>query len=161
MKTSLRLRLRRLSDTEGVAAVEFAIILIVFLSIVMGILEFGYDWYLRNALANASREGCRWGVMYRTDAAGNLIDPCHLTAGQTIQDVVSNYLTPLLPAGTSWTTTVSGAGYTNEFDASGSLANPLTVTVSTTKTWSALGSLIPGLDLNNMTITVATTMRRE
>ena len=43
MKTTLRSRLKRLSDTEGVAAVEFAIILIVFLSIVMGILEFGYD----------------------------------------------------------------------------------------------------------------------
>ena len=30
-----------------------------------------------------------------------------------------------------------------------------------TKTWSALGNLIPGLNLNNMTITVATTMRME
>ena len=65
MQSTLRSHLRRFSDTEGVAAVEFAIILTVFLAIVMGILEFGYDWYLRNALANASREGCRWGVMYR------------------------------------------------------------------------------------------------
>jgi len=32
---------------------------------------------------------------------------------------------------------------------------------SATKTWSALGNLIPGLNLNNMTITVATTMRME
>ena len=165
MQSTLRSNLRRFSDTEGVAAVEFAIILLVFLTIVMGILEFGYDWYLRNALANASREGCRWGVMYRVDAAGNLINPCNLTSGQTIPDVVNKYLFdplhPLLPAGTAVTTTVSGAGYTAEFDASGSLANPLTVTVSTTKTWSALGSLIPGLDLSNTTITVATTMRRE
>ncbi len=161
MKSTLRSSVKRLSDTEGVAAVEFAVILMVFLAIVMGILEFGYDWYLRNALANASREGCRWGVMYRVDAANNLLNPCDLPPGSTIQDVVSNYLRPLLADGTTWTTTVSGAGYTAEFDASGSIANPLTVTVSTVKTWSALGSIIPGLNMNNMTITVATTMRRE
>ena len=61
MKSTLRSHLGRFSGTEGVAAVEFAIILVVFLTIIMGILEFGYDWYLRNALANASREGCRCG----------------------------------------------------------------------------------------------------
>ena len=81
-------------------------------------------------------------------------------AGQTIQDVVNNYLTPILPDGTTCTTTVTGAGLSTEFDATGK-ANPLTVTVTTTKTWSALGNLIPGLNLNNMTITVATTMRME
>ncbi len=160
MKSSLRARLRRFSDTEGVAAVEFAIILLVFLMIVMGILEFGYDWYLRNALANASREGCRWGVMYRVDSAQNWIAPANLPSGKTIQDVVTNYLTPMLPSGTTWTTTVSGAGLTTEFDAAGN-ANPLTVTVSTTKTWSALGGIMPSLHLNNMTITVSTTMRME
>jgi Flp pilus assembly protein TadG len=160
MKSILRSRLQRFSDTEGIAAVEFAIILVVFLTIVMGILEFGYDWYLRNALANASREGCRYGVMYRVDASNNWIAPSVLPSGQTIQDVVNNYLTPILPHGTYVTTTATGAGLNTEFDATGK-ANPLTVTVSTTKTWSALGNLIPGLNLNNMTIQVATTMRME
>jgi len=160
MKSILRSRLQRFSDTEGIAAVEFAIILVVFLTIVMGILEFGYDWYLRNALANASREGCRYGVMYRVDANNHWIPPSALPSGQTVQDVVNGYLTPILPAGTTWTTTVTGAGLNTEFDASNN-ANPLTVTVSTTKTWSALGNLLPGLNLNNMTITVATTMRME
>ncbi len=160
MKSALKSRLERFSDTEGVAAVEFAIILTVFLMIVMGIVEFGYDWYLRNALANASRDGCRWGVLYRVDAANNCMPPCNLPSGQTIHDVVNNYLNPILPSGTTWTTTVSGAGYTTEFNASGA-ANPLTVTVSAVKTWSALGSLVPGLDMNNLTITVATTMRME
>lgn len=160
MKSALQSRLGRLSDTEGVAAVEFAIILTVFLMIVMGILEFGYDWYLRNALANASREGCRWGVMYRVDASKNWLPPSNLPGGKTIQDVVNNYLTPILPSGTTWTTTVTGAGYTTEFDATGA-ANPLTVTVSAVKTWSALGRLVPGLNMNNITITVSTTMRME
>lgn len=164
MKSTIRLHRKRFSDTEGVAAVEFAIILVVFLSIVMGILEFGYDWYLRNALANASREGCRWGVMYKVDAAHNWIPPSALTSGQTIQDVVNKYLFdpvhPLLPAGTVVTTTATGAGLNTEFDATGK-ANPLTVTVTTIKTWSALGNLIPGLHMNNMTIQVATTMRME
>ena len=162
MQSTLRSHLRRFSDTKGVAAVEFAIILTVFLAIVMGILEFGYDWYLRNALANASREGCRYGVMYRANASGQWISPSALPSGQTIQDVVNNYLNQILPAGTNVTTIVSGAGYnaTNDIDPTGK-AYPLTVTVTTTKTWSALGNLIPGLHLDNMTITVATTMRRE
>jgi len=99
-------------------------------------------------------------VMYRTDAANNWIAPNALPAGQTIQDVVKNYLNPILPAGTTVTTTTTGAGMNTEFDATGK-ANPLTVTVTTLKTWSALGNLIPGLNLNNMTITVATTMRME
>ena len=96
----------------------------------------------------------------QVDAANNWIAPSALPAGQTIQDVVNNYLTPILPAGTHVTTTATGAGLTTEFDATGK-ANPLTVTVTTHKTWSALGNLIPGLNLNNMTITVATTMRME
>jgi Flp pilus assembly protein TadG len=160
MKSILRSRLRRFLDPEGVAAVEFAIILTVFLAIVLGILEFGYDWYLRNALANASREGARWGVMYKVDTNNHWIPPSALPSGQTVQDVVNSYLTPILPAGTTWTTSVTGTGFNTEFDASNN-ANPLTVTVTTTKTWSALGNLIPGLNLNNMTITVATTMRME
>jgi Flp pilus assembly protein TadG len=160
MKSTPRSHLKRFSDGEGVAAVEFAIILTVLLMIVMGILEFGYDWYLRNAVANASREGVRWGVMYKVDANNNWIAPSALPSGQTRQDVVNNYLTPMLPAGTSWTTTVTGAGLNTEFDATGK-ANPLTVAVTTTKTWSALGNLIPGLNLNNMIVQVATTMRME
>ncbi len=160
MKIMPRSHRQRLADSEGVAAVEFAIILSVFLMIVMGILEFGYDWYLRNALANASREGCRWGVMYRIDAANNWLPPSMLPPGSTIQDVVNNYLTPIMPRGTTWTTTPSGTGYTN-IDSTIAPGLPLTVTVSTTKTWSVLGNLVPGLHLNNMTITVQTTMRVE
>ncbi len=156
MKYTLRSLLRRSPDTEGVAAVEFAIILSVFLMVVLGIVEFGYDWYLKNALANASRDGARYGVMYRVDANGIRTAPNTLPSGQTIKDVVDTSLRQMLAAGTTWTVDISGLGYTDA-----TAGNPLTVTVSSQKTWSAMGNLIPSLHLDNMTITVSTTMRSE
>ncbi|HEY9074197.1 MAG TPA: TadE/TadG family type IV pilus assembly protein [Desulfobaccales bacterium] len=164
MKHPLRLRLRGLSATEGIAAVEFAIIGSVFLMILLGVVEFGYDWFLKHAITNASRDGCRYGVMYRTDPANpnNQIAPSSLTSPNRIEDVVSNYLRQVLPSDSTWTVTCSGAGYTSakgEDPANPGVKLPLTVTVSTTKTWSALGSMIP--QLQDMTVTAQTVMLRE
>ncbi len=75
MKELWRLRLKRISAADGMAVVEFAIILSVFLMMLLGIIEFGYDWYLKHALTNASRDGARYGVMYKTDTASNQIYP--------------------------------------------------------------------------------------
>jgi Flp pilus assembly protein TadG len=127
----------------------------------LGVMEFAYDWYLKQAMANACRDGARYGVMYRVDpVTGARIAPNQLpyTANgasftQTIQNVVSADLTPVLPAN-SWTTTPSGTGYSNATS-----GNPLTVTVSYTKSWSVLGTLLPSA--KNMTITAQTTMYIE
>jgi Flp pilus assembly protein TadG len=161
MKAPLRLRLQKISEADGMAVVEFAIILSVFLMMLLGVIEFGYDWYLKHALTNASRDGARYGVMYKTNTTtGTQIFPSNLPSGtwDTIQNVVKNELNGELPSAIANTVqvTCSGAAWTS---AAPNPGDPLTVTVTATKDWSALGALIPSL--NNSNIAVQTTMNLE
>ncbi len=154
-----KLRLQRIAATDGLAVVEFAIILSVFLMMLLGILEFGYDWYLKHALTNASRDGARYGVMFKTDTATNSqIYPSQLPHGtwKTIQDVVKQELNGELPSAIASSVTVVPSGTAMTAPGPGA---PLTVTVTATKNWSALGALIPSI--NNMTVAVQTTMNLE
>jgi len=142
------------------AAVEFAIILSVFLMMLLGIVEFGFDWYLKHALTNASRDGARYGVMYRTDTGGNRIYPISLPSGSwpSIETMVKNELNGQLPSSIASTVDVNCSG--NAFTlAAPSPGEPLTVQVVATKSWSALGSLVPSLNIS--TVTVQTTMNLE
>ncbi|MEJ5328530.1 MAG: TadE/TadG family type IV pilus assembly protein [Desulfobaccales bacterium] len=58
-------------SSRGVAVVEFAIILPILVTFLVGMVEFGHVWFLQHALTNASREGARVGVVYRKDNNGN------------------------------------------------------------------------------------------
>ena len=49
---------------EGAAAVEFALVLNLLLLLLMGMIDFGHAWFLRQVITNASREGARAGVVY-------------------------------------------------------------------------------------------------
>ncbi len=151
MRTRLRTGRQRSGEAEGTATVEFAIILTVLLMVLLGIIEFGYDWYLKSSLANASRDAARFGTRY-TGATT-------IPSNSDISAVVNAYLTPILPSGTTWTTTPTWTGPVSPPDHSG--GTMLTVQVSTVKTWSALGNLLPSLHLNNMTISASTTMVME
>ena len=51
---------RKPMQQEGVAAVEFAFMLIVLLIIVAGIIEFGRAFWYYNALTKATRDGARY-----------------------------------------------------------------------------------------------------
>lgn len=72
---------------KGAAVVEFAVILPLLLLIVFGIVEFGLIFYNQAILTNASREGARRAIVYRTDGAGNRI-----YSGAEIEDAVEQYL---------------------------------------------------------------------
>lgn len=48
--------------TEGVAAVEFGLILPILMLILVGIIEYGYMFYVDLVLTNAAREGARVGI---------------------------------------------------------------------------------------------------
>jgi len=50
---------------NGTAAVEFALVLPVFLMVIFSTLEFGMALYNKNVLTNASREGARSGIVAR------------------------------------------------------------------------------------------------
>jgi Flp pilus assembly protein TadG len=59
----LRQLLRRGRGQEGVAAVEFAIILPILLLIISGLFDFGWAFYWKETVANASRGGARYAAL--------------------------------------------------------------------------------------------------
>ncbi len=141
--------------TDGAVTVEFAIIISVFLLIVAGIMDFGHAWYMQQVITNASREGARYGITYKTDTSGNRIAPSALSP--TIKNYLLNnyHLTNLLPSDASPDVTPGGDGYN-----SGTRGTPLEVKVTATKTWFILSSLIPGFG-NQKTLTASTVMLCE
>lgn len=57
---------------RGVAAVEFALIAIFFLTLLLGIMEFGRWLFLLNGANEATRLGARLGVVCSVEAPGEL-----------------------------------------------------------------------------------------
>lgn len=58
---------RKKENQRGVAAVEFAIIVLVFITLLFGIIEFGLLMYNQHIVTNAGREGARYGIVYRSE----------------------------------------------------------------------------------------------
>jgi Flp pilus assembly protein TadG len=79
-----------MKNQKGVAAVEFAIILPVLLLLVFGIIEFSLILYDKAVITNASREGARAGIVFRSPS---------LTDAQ-IASIVNAYGANLIPAAT-------------------------------------------------------------
>lgn len=51
---------------EGVAALEFALVLPFLLVLLMGMIDYGYYFYVNSTVVNAAREGARNGVVQPT-----------------------------------------------------------------------------------------------
>ena len=51
------------NNRKGAAVVELAVVLPLLLTLVFGIIEFGWVFMVRETLVNASREGCRVAVL--------------------------------------------------------------------------------------------------
>lgn len=72
----------RRSQERGQALVEFALVLPVFLLLFFGIIDIGRLVYVNNAVAQAAREGSRWGaVADRTQANNYPTNIVNQTAG--------------------------------------------------------------------------------
>lgn len=111
------------SKAEGDSLVEFALILPVLMLILMGIFDLGRAFYAYNVIANAAREGARYGIAHPDDGAGIVaaaealivgLDPGELTitatcpSNETIRlEVTYNFyvVTPLMAQ------FLSGQGY--------------------------------------------------
>lgn len=126
---------------EGAAAVEFAIVLNVLLLLLMGMIDFGHAWFLKQVITNASREGARAGVVYPHPL--NEVQPRVITA------VASH-----LPAGMvtdNPPVIIPGTGLTGD---------PLKVTVTYTKNWWIIKYFVPGM-ADSIQIEGQTVMRYE
>ena len=121
---------------------EFAIILSILLTIVMGIIDFGHAWFLRQIITNASREGARMGVIYQTPGVSE----------SAIQAAVRNYLHPSGLDTPETKVQVEGAG--------GASGTRLKVTVISTKTWWIINKFVPGMG-DEIQMTAETSMRIE
>jgi Flp pilus assembly protein TadG len=135
--------------------VEFAIGASVLFVIVLGIIEFGFLWYQKQVITNASREGARYGVTYQTTSTGTRLAPQNLSP--SIQTVVSNYLNGRIPSG-SYSISVSGDGYSaaNGTEVKGW---DLIVQVTCQNQMDLLSGFIPGLA--NISFTAKTIMKCE
>lgn len=149
-------------DDSGIAAVELAILIPALLLLIFGILEFGHAWYIKQTITSASREGARYGVVYR-NVPGTSTRLSPLNFGNyppltSIGTVVDNYLGQFFDINEKfWTVTPTlalGTGTTKP-DA----GNILTVTVAAPKHWYVLGGLVHGME--DITITASTTMQLE
>ncbi len=73
----MRLRGREGRMERGGTMVEFALTLPVFIILVVGIIEFGWCFFVQHTLQYATREGMRLALVGRTltDASGNVMNP--------------------------------------------------------------------------------------
>ena len=133
----------RQQNERGAAAVEFALLLPVLLTILYGIIEFGMIMYGREVVTNASREGARAGIIQVSPKP---------TSGQ-ITAIATNYLTGTGINPSQVTVTVTGAGG----------ASPTMLTVTATYNYPWLVPYIPAvLGLPSpLPTTMSTTMRNE
>ena len=148
---------RGIRGERGSVAVEAAIIFPVLMLLVFGIIDFGHAWYMRHMMSDASREGARYATRYQTDNANNRILPKNLPISNYVLNTYG--LTGLLPGDAAPSVTPGGPAAT-ESNASLLAGENLLVTVTATKTWFVLGSLIPGFG-DSTTLTVTTTMTCE
>jgi Flp pilus assembly protein TadG len=144
---------RGLRSEQGAIAVEFALLLPVFLLLVFGILDFGHAWYMKQMVSNASREGARYGTRYTTDTAGIHLIPSAFDP--SIATWITSKYTSLLPANADLQVTPGGTGYT-----SGTAGADLSVAVTATKHWWVVGNLVPGLGASK-TLSSTTWMKVE
>lgn len=91
---------------RGAAVVEFAVVLPLLLTILFGIIEYGWVFMVRQTLQTAAREGCRLAVLQTTttpytnvlERVAQVMEPTglttytvtmtHATAGNPIETVV-------------------------------------------------------------------------
>ena len=143
--SALARRFKIFSRCEGVAAVEFAIILPALMFLILGGMDLGHAYYLEHLITNASREGARYATKYishgvTVPTSGQVSTYVKTTLGYNSFNLnnFQVYYPPNTPS-------IDSNGYTD-----------VTVTVTADKYWWILGSL-PGFT-NPTTLKAQTTM---
>lgn len=152
------------SRERGATIFEFALILPLFITLVFGIIEFGHAFYIYHTAISASREGARYGIVYRNKLgvtpATRWVPADWRGSQPSIEDWVKNYYLKQFFGSKFVDSKVDVNLYgAKRDDPPGKDTNePLTVEVVIPKSWPVLGPL---LGLPEIPITAATTMRLE
>ena len=132
--------------------VEFAIGSTVLIMFILGIIEFGFLWYQKQVITNASREGARYGVTYQTTSSGTRLAPKNYNP--SIQTVVATYLNGRIPTDSYSTTVVDNTAYQT-----GNKGENLIIQVTCQNKMDLLSDFIPSLA--NITFLAQTIMKCE
>lgn len=142
-----RIFFKKINNQNGVAAVEFAIIVPLLLVLTFGIIEFGILLFNKAMITNASREGARLGSLYKspyyTDA--------EITT--TVKNHLGSHLITFDAAKPDATVTVTR-------DGSAGIGTLVSVTVDYPYDFLVIPGFIPGIP-DEITLQSATTMRVE
>ncbi len=128
-------------NEDGVAAVEFALILPVLLVLVFGIINYGILLYDQAVITNAAREGARWGAINTSAAiscsgtAAGTGNPCQIANNYTHANLIT-----------------FGSSANSSASATGAGTSGTTVTVTVTYQFSEIGWIV-GSAVNNLTST--------
>ena len=144
----------RWRSRRGSEVIEFALILPLLMILVFGIIDFSIELYDKAVITNASREGARAGIVFRSPAvSGAALQPI-------VQAAVNNYCsTYLITFGAAATPVVTVPNPPPCTGADGCSGDELTVTVSYSYVFSVIPNFIPSI--TNPTLTATTVMRME
>src|SRR5207248_10723958 len=62
--------MQRLRTCRGQSLVEFALVLPLMVTVMLGIVDFGFVYFVRGSVENAAREGARYGSIHPADVGG-------------------------------------------------------------------------------------------
>ncbi len=159
------MRTNILKSEKGTSIVEFAIVLPLLIILIFGMFEFSVLFYDKAVITNASREGARAGIVYRSNVSVTpaVYDPFDCTQiGNVVdtylrQNLVGQRLLVTFGGPTLATTSCAGPGPSGECGASG---DSITVTVTYNYTFLLLPNFLNFLS-SPFTLTAVTTMRCE
>jgi Flp pilus assembly protein TadG len=94
---------------RGVAAVEFAIVSILFFTLVMGTLEWGWFFFVHQRVVNAAREGARAGTLLPPPPTSTAED-AELAARTAAEDYLQRVLLQRRGVTATWEAIGAGGG---------------------------------------------------
>jgi len=110
------------SDDSGAAAVEFALVSLLLVTLLIGIIQFGYIFYQWVEITSAAREGARWAALW--NEGGTVADP------ETTRGRVSLAAPGVNPPLTDAQISISIDGASGETTSRLNTGRPVTVTVA-------------------------------
>jgi Flp pilus assembly protein TadG len=112
-------RLRKLKGEDGNGLVEYALVFMVFISLLLGIIDFSRALYTYHFLSNAARDATRWAAVNGATCTND--GSCAASASQTD---IQTYVTNITPPGVDPTKLTTSASWLGSAACPGGGNNP-------------------------------------